>query len=75
MIFLFFSHKYISSIVFIPSLRKSFFGRGGTELSAYFIGGVAQMRAICVQGGRGGGQKRPKNCVHTISMAPMIAKS
>ena len=27
------------------------------------------MRAICVQGGRGG-QKRPKNCVHTISMAP-----
>ena len=26
------------------------------------------MRAICVQGGRGG-QKRPKNCVHT-SMAP-----
>ena len=27
------------------------------------------MRAICVQGGRGG-QKGPKNCMHTISMAP-----
>ena len=27
------------------------------------------MRATCVQGGRGG-QIRPKNCVHTISMAP-----
>ena len=43
----------------------------GHELSAYLKGGVAEMRAICVQGGRGG-QKRPKNCVHTISMAPKV---
>ena len=58
-------------ISYLISVRDFFFGgvTGGHELSAYLIGGVAEMRAICVQGGRGG-QKRPKNCVHTISMAP-----
>ena len=58
----------ISSIVFVPSLGELYFGRGGPELSAYFIGGLLK----CVQ--EGGGRKRPKNCVHTISMAPYITR-
>ena len=47
--------------------------RGGvTALSAHFLRGVIQMRAECVQG-EGGGQKRPKNCVRTLCMAPKVA--
>ena len=44
--------------------------RGGRALSAHFLRGVIQMLAECVQG-EGGGQKRPKNCVRTLCMAPI----
>ena len=44
--------------------------RGGViALSVHFLRGVIQMRAEGVQG-EGGGQKRPKNCVRTLCMAP-----
>ena len=44
-------------------------------MSANFLRGVIQMRAECVQG-EGGGQKRPKNCVRTLCMAPyLLSKS
>ena len=59
----------IFSILFIPALREVFFWGGGSRAECILNRGVAEMRAICVQGGRGG-PKRPKNCVHTISMAP-----
>ena len=35
---------------------------------------LAKMRAICVQGGRGG-PKRPKNYVHTISIVKLNYQS
>ena len=45
-------------------------GRGVVALRAHLRGeGGSQMRAVCVHRG-GGGQKRPKNCVRTISMPP-----
>ena len=42
---------------------------GVIALSAHFLRGFIQMRAKYVQE-EGVGQKRPKNCVHTLCMAP-----
>ena len=52
---------------------KIFLGRGGVGLECARRGGGGEIRAICVH--RGEGQKRPKNCVRTISMPPMCKMS
>ena len=57
-----FKDTYFNKYPYIPHL-------GVLDEGALFKGGVIQMRAECVQG-EGGGQKRPKNCVRTLCMAP-----
>ena len=57
--------------ILIPALREVFLG-GGQELSAYLTGGVAEMRAICVQGG-GGSKKAEKLRAYYIN-GPYVNK-
>ena len=61
---LFGTAEYNLSYVFpLYHLFDNFFLGGGHELSAYLIGGVAEMRAICVQGGRGVKKGRKTACI------------
>ena len=61
------SRTSLFSIKVLVIWRVFFFG--GVGLACAPEGGGSQMRAACVHRG-GGGQKRPKNCVRTISMPP-----